>query len=57
MTSSSSSVGNGVNTTSISCDVEDDCQILQNPTIVSNIDVDKIVQSQTKKVKTLISDV
>ena len=40
MASSSSSVGNRVNTTSIDCDAKDDCQILQNPTIVSNTDVD-----------------
>ena len=53
----SSSIGNTVNTTSISCDAEDDCQILQNPTVVSNIDVDKIVQTQNKMVKTLTSDV
>ena len=38
-----SGVGNGVNITIINCDTEDDCQILQNPTIVSNIDVDEIV--------------
>ena len=53
----SSSVGNEANTTNISCDAEDDCQILQNPTVVGNIDVDEIVQPQTKKAKTLTSDV
>ena len=57
MTSSDSSVGNKVNTTSIDCDVKDDYQILQNPTVVSNTDVDEIFQSQTKKAKTLTSDV
>ena len=40
MASSSSGVGNRVNTTSIDCDAKEDCQILQNPTIVSNTDVD-----------------
>ena len=57
MASSCSGVGNRVNTTSIDCHDEDDCHILKNPTIVSNTDVDEIVQSQTKKAKTLISNV
>ena len=57
MASIGSSVGNRVNTTSIDCDAEDDCQILQNPTVVSNTDVDEIVQSQTKKAETLTSNV
>ena len=57
MASSSSGVGNRVNTTSNDCDAEDDCQILQNSIVVSNTDVDEIVQSQTKKAKTLTSNV
>ena len=50
-------VGNRVNTTSIDCDVEDAYHILQNPIVVSNTDVDEIVQSQAKKAKTLTSNV
>ena len=52
----SSSIEIRVNTTSISCDAEKNCQILKNPTVMSNTNVDEIVQPQTKKAKTLTFD-
>ena len=53
----SSSVGNGLNAVSTSCDAEDDYQTLSNPSFMSNIDVDEIVEPTPKKTKTLISNV
>lgn len=53
----SSSVGKTPNTNSSSCDAEDDCQMLQNPSFMIKIDVDKIIEPQTKRSKTLTSHV
>ena len=55
----SSSVGNEPNTTGISCN-DEDCQMLQNSSFVSNTNIDEsheIIEPQTKKAKTLTSDV
>ena len=53
----SSSIGNGSNTTRINCDVEDDQQMSQNSNFVSNTHVNEIVEPKTKKAKTLTSNV
>ena len=53
----SSNVENGPNNVSTSCDAEDGCQMLSNPSFMSNIDVDEIVEPTPKKTKTLISNV
>ena len=55
----SSSVGNEPNTTGISCN-DEDCQMLQNSSFVSNTNIDEsheIIEPQTKKAKTLTSNV
>ena len=55
----SSSVGNGPNTTGISCD-DEDFQMLQNPSFVSNTNNDdshETIEPQTKKAKALTSNV
>ena len=36
-------IGNGSNTANINYDAEDDCQILQNPSLMSNTNVYEIV--------------
>ena len=54
-----SSVGNEPNTTDISCN-DEDWQMLQNSSFVSNTNIDEsheIIEPQTKKAKTLTSDV
>ena len=51
----SSSVGNEPNTTSISCG-DEDCQMLQTPSFVSNTNIDEsheTIEPQTKKAKAL----
>ena len=55
----SSSVGNEPNTIGISCD-DEDCQMLQNPSFMSNTNIDEsheTIKPQTKLTKALTSDV
>lgn len=55
MASSRSSVGK--KTTNIDCRVDENCEILLNPSFVSNTNVNEFAQPQPKRAKSLTFDV